>query len=177
MTVRHWLLCCKSFLSGFMTDTKEKRIFFRLFKEVEVGCIFLTMSDCRWRPVGSSIGSCQCGAECLGVYIAVKLHYSRCMYTRNLHAWTGRTRKCQQNAYLCDMLTAHACTNVHMTADSIMTLVSLPPDQSFHVPLDIRQRHSFPQQLEKRLVCSCLNLYKECIFTQSLKGKLFLPTL
>lgn len=87
------------------------------------------------------------------------------------------TRKCQQNAYLCDMLTAHACTNVHMTTDSIMTLVSLPPDQSFHVPLDIRQRHSFPQQLEKRPVCSCLNLYKECIFTQSLKGKLFLPTL
>lgn len=37
-------------------------------------CTSSFMSDCHWRPAGSSVGSRQCGAKCPGVSIAVKPH-------------------------------------------------------------------------------------------------------
>lgn len=60
---------------------------------------------------------------------------------------------------VCDMHTAHVCTNVCMlaqTVDSIMTLVSLPPDQSSQLPLDLQERHSFLTTGEGGSVCVCV---------------------
>lgn len=39
------------------------------------------------------------------------------------------------------------------TVDSIMTLVSLPPDQSSQLPLDLQERHSFLTTGEGGSVC------------------------
>lgn len=112
-----------------------------------------------------------CGVECwvTSVWCQVSwcLHCCKatlthtCMYKEFTHKnRQTHTQMSVVHPHVCDMHTAHACTNVCMlaqTVDFIMTLVSLPPDQSSQLPLDLQERHSFLTTGEGGLcLCVCL---------------------